>query len=224
MELMQQTKVKAEIQSLAAIAPDYLTSIYLPNKLRYGGWVWAQCCHSVDLLVNCWSCCKTWERSSMQPSCLTLLDGFKYQAGLVCYVCIFISEYVCFMFSNCVSEMSHATIKTVSSNRQVRACFCLLVGIHYCKFIKHTMLICLIYRVNYSAIFWHCCALFTTAEHHHNACWFKGYKRANEDDGLMVWNWSIWGCTVINVLLAAFLYILVQWQKGAISLMNPPAF
>ncbi|XP_030277986.1 meiotic recombination protein SPO11 isoform X2 [Sparus aurata] len=39
MELMQQTKVKAEIQSLAAIAPDYLTSIYLPNKLRYGGWV-----------------------------------------------------------------------------------------------------------------------------------------------------------------------------------------
>uniref|UniRef100_A0A7N6BJ09 DNA topoisomerase (ATP-hydrolyzing) n=1 Tax=Anabas testudineus TaxID=64144 RepID=A0A7N6BJ09_ANATE len=39
MELMQQTKVKAELQSLAAIAPDFLTSIYLPNKLRYGGWV-----------------------------------------------------------------------------------------------------------------------------------------------------------------------------------------
>ncbi|XP_036960615.1 meiotic recombination protein SPO11 isoform X4 [Acanthopagrus latus] len=39
MELMQQTKVKAEIQSLAAIGPDYLTNIYLPNKLRYGGWV-----------------------------------------------------------------------------------------------------------------------------------------------------------------------------------------
>uniref|UniRef100_UPI0037E8211D meiotic recombination protein SPO11 n=1 Tax=Semicossyphus pulcher TaxID=241346 RepID=UPI0037E8211D len=39
MELMQQTKVKAEIQSLAAIAPDFLTNIYLPNKLRYGGWV-----------------------------------------------------------------------------------------------------------------------------------------------------------------------------------------
>ncbi|XP_071332813.1 meiotic recombination protein SPO11 isoform X2 [Trachinotus anak] len=39
MELMQQTRVKAEIQSLAAIAPDFLTSIYLPNKLRYGGWV-----------------------------------------------------------------------------------------------------------------------------------------------------------------------------------------
>ncbi|XP_029994669.1 meiotic recombination protein SPO11 [Sphaeramia orbicularis] len=42
MELMQQNKVKAEIQSLAAIAPDFLTSIYLPNKLRYGGWVGAQ--------------------------------------------------------------------------------------------------------------------------------------------------------------------------------------
>ncbi|KAE8293670.1 Meiotic recombination protein SPO11 [Larimichthys crocea] len=39
MELMQQSKVKAEIQSLAAIAPDFLTSIYLPNKLRYGGWI-----------------------------------------------------------------------------------------------------------------------------------------------------------------------------------------
>ncbi|XP_041654679.1 meiotic recombination protein SPO11 [Cheilinus undulatus] len=39
MELMQQSKVKAEIQSLAAIGPDFLTSIYLPNKLRYGGWV-----------------------------------------------------------------------------------------------------------------------------------------------------------------------------------------
>ncbi|XP_068453337.1 meiotic recombination protein SPO11 [Clinocottus analis] len=39
MELMQRSKVKAEIQSLAAIAPDFLTSVYLPNKLRYGGWV-----------------------------------------------------------------------------------------------------------------------------------------------------------------------------------------
>lgn len=39
MELMQQTGVKAEIQSLAAIAPDFLTNIYLPNKLWYGGWV-----------------------------------------------------------------------------------------------------------------------------------------------------------------------------------------
>lgn len=38
-ELMQQLKVKAEIQALAAISPDFLTNIYLPNKLRYGGWV-----------------------------------------------------------------------------------------------------------------------------------------------------------------------------------------
>ncbi|XP_054649113.1 meiotic recombination protein SPO11 isoform X3 [Dunckerocampus dactyliophorus] len=39
MELMQKNKHKAEIQSLAAIGPDFLTSIYLPNKLRYGGWL-----------------------------------------------------------------------------------------------------------------------------------------------------------------------------------------
>lgn len=39
MELIQQTKVKAEIQSLSAIGPDFLTNIYLPNKLRYKGWV-----------------------------------------------------------------------------------------------------------------------------------------------------------------------------------------
>ncbi|TNM86884.1 hypothetical protein fugu_007114 [Takifugu bimaculatus] len=39
MELMQQTQVKAEIQSLSAIAPDFLTNIYLPNKLRYKGWI-----------------------------------------------------------------------------------------------------------------------------------------------------------------------------------------
>uniref|UniRef100_A0A8C6UYY5 DNA topoisomerase (ATP-hydrolyzing) n=1 Tax=Neogobius melanostomus TaxID=47308 RepID=A0A8C6UYY5_9GOBI len=38
-ELMQQSKSKAEIQALTAIAPDFLSSIYLPNKLRYGGWV-----------------------------------------------------------------------------------------------------------------------------------------------------------------------------------------
>lgn len=39
MEVIQQTKVKAEIESLSAIAPDFLTNIYLPNKLRYKGWV-----------------------------------------------------------------------------------------------------------------------------------------------------------------------------------------
>lgn len=37
--LMQETKVKAEIQALSAIAPDFLSSVYLPNKLRYGGWL-----------------------------------------------------------------------------------------------------------------------------------------------------------------------------------------
>ncbi|XP_056154689.1 meiotic recombination protein SPO11 [Lampris incognitus] len=39
MTLMQQNKVKAELQSLSAIAPNYLTRVYLPNKLRYGGWI-----------------------------------------------------------------------------------------------------------------------------------------------------------------------------------------
>ena len=39
MDLMRQNKVKAEIQSLSAIGPDFLSSIYLPNKLRYGGWI-----------------------------------------------------------------------------------------------------------------------------------------------------------------------------------------
>ncbi|XP_005805735.1 meiotic recombination protein SPO11 [Xiphophorus maculatus] len=38
-ELMQQSKVKAELQSLSSIAPDFLSNIYLPNKLRYGGWL-----------------------------------------------------------------------------------------------------------------------------------------------------------------------------------------
>uniref|UniRef100_A0A8C7V557 DNA topoisomerase (ATP-hydrolyzing) n=1 Tax=Oncorhynchus mykiss TaxID=8022 RepID=A0A8C7V557_ONCMY len=39
MEMMQRSKVKAEIQSLASIAPDFLSRVYLPNKLRYGGWI-----------------------------------------------------------------------------------------------------------------------------------------------------------------------------------------
>ena len=30
---------KAEIQSLTHIEPDYLTSVYLPTKLRFGGWI-----------------------------------------------------------------------------------------------------------------------------------------------------------------------------------------
>jgi len=40
-ETMQRLKQKAEIQSLASIAPHFLTRVYLPNKLRYGGWIWA---------------------------------------------------------------------------------------------------------------------------------------------------------------------------------------
>ncbi|KAG5281884.1 hypothetical protein AALO_G00049870 [Alosa alosa] len=39
MQIMERLKHKAEIQSLASIASDYLTRVYLPNKLRYGGWV-----------------------------------------------------------------------------------------------------------------------------------------------------------------------------------------
>ncbi|CAL8250756.1 unnamed protein product [Arctogadus glacialis] len=39
MDLMRQNKVKAEIQSLSAIGPDFLSKVYLPNKLRYGGWI-----------------------------------------------------------------------------------------------------------------------------------------------------------------------------------------
>ncbi|TRY60858.1 hypothetical protein DNTS_035129, partial [Danionella cerebrum] len=38
-ETMQTLKQKAEIQALASIAPHFLTRVYLPNKLRYGGWI-----------------------------------------------------------------------------------------------------------------------------------------------------------------------------------------
>ncbi|KAG7247622.1 hypothetical protein CRUP_014852, partial [Coryphaenoides rupestris] len=38
MDLMRQNKLKAEIQSLSAIGPDFLSSIYLPNKLHYGAY------------------------------------------------------------------------------------------------------------------------------------------------------------------------------------------
>ncbi|KTF94443.1 hypothetical protein cypCar_00035624 [Cyprinus carpio] len=38
-EAMQRLKQKAEIQSLSSIAPHFLTRVYLPNKLRYGGWI-----------------------------------------------------------------------------------------------------------------------------------------------------------------------------------------
>ncbi|XP_023661238.2 meiotic recombination protein SPO11 isoform X3 [Paramormyrops kingsleyae] len=39
MELLQKWKQKAEIQCLTSIAADFLTRVYLPNKLRYGGWI-----------------------------------------------------------------------------------------------------------------------------------------------------------------------------------------
>ncbi|XP_072918460.1 meiotic recombination protein SPO11 [Hemitrygon akajei] len=39
MEIMETAKVKAEIQALASISSDYLTRVYLPNKLKFGGWI-----------------------------------------------------------------------------------------------------------------------------------------------------------------------------------------
>lgn len=52
-ETMQRLKQKAEIQSLASIAPHFLTRVYLPNKLRYGGWIWA----SAALYWNMYDTC-----------------------------------------------------------------------------------------------------------------------------------------------------------------------
>ncbi|KAJ8409003.1 hypothetical protein AAFF_G00240240 [Aldrovandia affinis] len=39
MEKMLKWRQKAEIQSLTSLSPDFLTRVYLPNKLRYGGWI-----------------------------------------------------------------------------------------------------------------------------------------------------------------------------------------
>ncbi|XP_055508706.1 meiotic recombination protein SPO11 [Leucoraja erinacea] len=39
MEIMEISKVKAEIQALASISSNYLTRVYLPNKLKFGGWI-----------------------------------------------------------------------------------------------------------------------------------------------------------------------------------------
>ncbi|XP_043532915.1 meiotic recombination protein SPO11 isoform X1 [Chiloscyllium plagiosum] len=39
MEIMETCKVKAEIQALESISSDYLTRVYLPNKLKFGGWI-----------------------------------------------------------------------------------------------------------------------------------------------------------------------------------------
>uniref|UniRef100_A0A8C4S6W0 DNA topoisomerase (ATP-hydrolyzing) n=1 Tax=Erpetoichthys calabaricus TaxID=27687 RepID=A0A8C4S6W0_ERPCA len=38
-DIIRNSKMKAEIQSLTALAPDYLTRVYLPNKLHFGGWI-----------------------------------------------------------------------------------------------------------------------------------------------------------------------------------------
>ncbi|OCT62417.1 meiotic recombination protein SPO11 isoform X2 [Xenopus laevis] len=38
-EKMAASGRKAEIQALTSISPDFLSRVYLPNKLRYGGWI-----------------------------------------------------------------------------------------------------------------------------------------------------------------------------------------
>ncbi|KAG8447106.1 hypothetical protein GDO86_014529 [Hymenochirus boettgeri] len=38
-EIMAARKMKAEIQALTSLSSDYLSRVYLPNKLRYGGWI-----------------------------------------------------------------------------------------------------------------------------------------------------------------------------------------
>ncbi|XP_036042356.1 meiotic recombination protein SPO11 isoform X3 [Onychomys torridus] len=39
MEMMADSKMKAEIQALTSLSSDYLSRVYLPNKLRFGGWI-----------------------------------------------------------------------------------------------------------------------------------------------------------------------------------------
>ncbi|KAM9589972.1 meiotic recombination protein SPO11 isoform 3-T3 [Trichechus inunguis] len=39
MEIMADSKMKAEIQALTFISSDYLSKVYLPNKLKFGGWI-----------------------------------------------------------------------------------------------------------------------------------------------------------------------------------------
>ncbi|XP_053309955.1 meiotic recombination protein SPO11 [Spea bombifrons] len=38
-EIMAASNTKAELQALSTLAPDYLSRVYLPNKLQYGGWI-----------------------------------------------------------------------------------------------------------------------------------------------------------------------------------------
>ncbi|XP_072270330.1 meiotic recombination protein SPO11 isoform X3 [Pyxicephalus adspersus] len=39
LEMMSARKMKAEIQALTSLSPTYLTRVYLPNKLQFGGWI-----------------------------------------------------------------------------------------------------------------------------------------------------------------------------------------
>ncbi|XP_032758351.1 meiotic recombination protein SPO11 isoform X3 [Rattus rattus] len=39
MEMLADSKTKAEIQALTFLSSDYLSRVYLPNKLRFGGWI-----------------------------------------------------------------------------------------------------------------------------------------------------------------------------------------
>ncbi|XP_006881722.1 PREDICTED: meiotic recombination protein SPO11 isoform X1 [Elephantulus edwardii] len=39
LEIMANSKIKAEIQALTFISSDYLSRVYLPNKLKFGGWL-----------------------------------------------------------------------------------------------------------------------------------------------------------------------------------------
>ncbi|CAH2303074.1 meiotic recombination SPO11 isoform X1 [Pelobates cultripes] len=39
LEIMAACKMKAEIQALSSLSPTYLSRVYLPNKLQYGGWI-----------------------------------------------------------------------------------------------------------------------------------------------------------------------------------------
>uniref|UniRef100_A0A8D0HCX3 DNA topoisomerase (ATP-hydrolyzing) n=1 Tax=Sphenodon punctatus TaxID=8508 RepID=A0A8D0HCX3_SPHPU len=39
MEIMAASKMKAEIKALTYLSSDYLSRVYLPNKLQFGGWI-----------------------------------------------------------------------------------------------------------------------------------------------------------------------------------------
>ncbi|XP_074867587.1 meiotic recombination protein SPO11 isoform X1 [Carettochelys insculpta] len=39
MEIMAASRMKAEIQALTSLSSDYLSRVYLPNKLHFGGWI-----------------------------------------------------------------------------------------------------------------------------------------------------------------------------------------